>query len=96
MKELTPGLLPCAALPPQAVVMLQGGFEKQKKPLSGQGGPCGWAGGHSAAPDRAGRVSVQPELHVALGEAVVGNWTSQGQDPASQGSGLELGQHLAA
>lgn len=46
MRELTPGLLPYAAFSPQAMVTLQDGFEKQKKPLSGQGGLCGWAGGH--------------------------------------------------
>lgn len=81
------GLLPRAAFSPHAVMMLQDGFEKQDRPLSGQGGPCGQAGGRSAAPDRAGRVSVQPELPVALGVAVVGNWAGQGQDPASHGFG---------
>lgn len=60
---------------------------KNKKLLSGQGGPSGQAGGCSAAPDRAGRVSVQSELPVALREAVVGDWAGQGQDPASQGFG---------
>lgn len=33
-------------------------------------------------------MSVQPELPVALGEAVV---TGQGQDPASRGSGFGAG-----
>lgn len=91
VREQAPGLLPCATFSPHTVVMLQRGLEKQTKPLSGQGGPCGCAGGCSAAPDRAGRVSVQPELPAALGEAMVGNWASQRQDPASRGSGFGAG-----
>lgn len=75
--------LACSPVLP-SLPMLQDGFEKQERPLNVQGGPCGQAGGRSAAPDRTGRVSVQPELPVALGEAVVGNWAGQGQDPASQ------------
>lgn len=63
----------------------------KKKPLSSQGGLCGWAGGCSAAPDRAGGVSAQPELPAALGEAVV---AGQGQDPGSQGSGFGAGGNI--
>lgn len=90
MREPTPGLLPCPAFSPQAVVMLQDGFEKEKS--------------HSVVRVALvpGLKSAQLLLR-GLGGCLCSQsslwhwgrlWWGTGQDPAGQGSGFGAGGNI--
>lgn len=85
MRELAAGLLPSADFSPQAVVMLQEGFKKEKRQLSGQGGRVPGLEGVQLLLTGSGKVPVQPGCPAALGEAAAGVWAEGGHDPAQPG-----------